>query len=126
MVTATNAPPEQPVDSIGQKTIITILLHQADRILLGGFVINDHSYNAWFFEKRIYQIMMMRNNDEALQLLLQEGDFDLEQMVFADGTEPLAFDDDELVVAYESTAKFKLKWINMLFNVFNHESRRQS
>lgn len=43
---------------------------------------------------------MMGNNDEALRVLLEEGDPDLEQTVFADASEPSATDDEELVITY--------------------------
>lgn len=42
----------------------------------------------------MHQIMMMGNNDEALRVLVQEGDPDLEHTVFADVIEPSAMDDD--------------------------------
>lgn len=63
--------------------------------------------------------MVMGNNDEALRVLLQEGDHDLEQMVFADVTELPASNDNDPVITWEPAVLFSPKWVRMLFNVLS-------
>lgn len=59
---------------------------------------------------------MMGNNDEALRVLLLEGDPDLEQTAFADVADPSSSDDAEHVVTQEPAVLFDIKWVRMLYN----------
>lgn len=49
---------------------------------------NKHINIAELVEEGIHHIMPMRNDGEALRVLLQEGDLDLEWTIFVGITEP--------------------------------------
>lgn len=61
--------------------------------------------------------MMLWNKDEAIWVLLQEGDPDLQHNVFANVIYPSVYDDNEYVLTQEYMILFNMKWNDMLFNV---------
>lgn len=72
-----NAPPEHQVDSVRDEVVMTKLLHQADRAIPGGFLLNKQGNSVMLFEDSMHQIIGTGNNDEALRVFLHDGDPDL-------------------------------------------------
>lgn len=81
---AMEAPPEPQLDSVTDAMVIPDRLQQADRIFLGGFVLKEQGNSAKLFEDGMHQIMVMRNDDEGLRVILHDGNADFEHTIFVD------------------------------------------
>lgn len=64
------------------------LLTHEDRVLPGGFAIHKIGTTAEYFEDCTHQVMGMGNVDEALRVLIHDGDPNLGLTIFSDGTPP--------------------------------------
>lgn len=115
-----NAPRELHADSAKDSVLTSKLLQLVDRAFPGGFVLNKQNTMAEYLEEGMQQMMMIDKDDEVLSVMLQDGDLDLEQLVFADATTPPAFEDNEPILqAQEPKVVFSLKLVEMLFNVLS-------
>lgn len=64
--------------------------------------------------------MMIRNNEEAIRVLLQEGDPDIEHTIFVDVNELSASKDSDYVTTEQETEVLVLlRWVRMLFYVWS-------
>jgi len=117
---ARNAPPEQQCDPDKDCNMVNSLMQQADRIFPGGFIQGKAGHTAEYLEDGMMRVMQAANTEEAVRVLLREGDEDLEDTVFEDVIETVATEEAPAVVLRtESAVVFTKRWVSILFSVLS-------
>eukprot|EP00241_Pyramimonas_parkeae_P009647 CAMPEP_0114254100 /NCGR_PEP_ID=MMETSP0058-20121206/16784_1 /TAXON_ID=36894 /ORGANISM="Pyramimonas parkeae, CCMP726" /LENGTH=107 /DNA_ID=CAMNT_0001368267 /DNA_START=958 /DNA_END=1278 /DNA_ORIENTATION=- len=93
------------------------LLAQADRVLLGEFVLNNAGNTAEHFEDGMHQMMGMGTDDEALRVLLHDGDPDLEPTIFSGSSARAPGEQGPSLPPRDPEVVFSLKWLRILYGV---------